>query len=768
MRPARGIVRGLCVAFLGLALLNPTLEGGSAPRCRIYVIDRSDSVILQQRSPGALQDEEILTLIHADSGLLRPEDRAAVVLFGRDPLVLIRPIPGSALRLESFPQGIDGTASRAIPAIESARSLCPEGLVPEVVLFSDGAFVEEPDTIRSTASGLGVSVACVPLGDPLFRDIRVASVRLPPPLREGEPFAVELEVISSRDGEAKVTVGESVQRARLAARRRTLVMVPGLVASREKPLLPFRVEIEGESELVPENSEGTLEIPFQKERPRLLVVGEPDSPGAASARDRFETTVVPEYRSAAGFDAIFLENASLTREQMRQVAGLVRKNGLSLLVTGGSRSYHRHFRGTPLEEILPLWADPDERSLTVFLLDHSGSMGGEVHGRRKWDIAVDALARALEALGPRRETAVITFSGTPAVRLAPSSLEDPSDLVRALRGELPQSGTQVLPALDEAVRILRAHPRGRRQILLVTDGELHSKEQDPTAFRIRRRALNELNCRATVLLTGPDARRRELGELGRMIETPDWNRLPEELARQAEGGQDLFADDVEVRIRQAGRMTEGLQPFRLARIHRVSAKPEALVLADAEAGPVAAYWSRGGSVFAFTFAPGRNPLVSRALEWCAENSARKARIVLEPEGKALRISVELPAEAPVPATATAFVSTPEEEPVRVVLRQEGSRILSGALEIRKPGRYRVWLPEARAQGVAHVVSTHETSRLVSDREALARVGKLVTTQAALSEPIAQRPRRIALRPYLIAAGLVLFLLDLALGVLRPS
>jgi Ca-activated chloride channel family protein len=109
----------------------------------------------------------------------------------------------------------------------------------------------------------------------------------------------------------------------------------------------------------------------------------------------------------------------------------------------------------------------------VFVIDTSGSMEGASIGQAR-----AALALALSRLGPADAFNVIQFNSVTSSLFAQAVPASPDNVARAVRyanGLRAQGGTEMLPALRQALDG-QAHPARLRQVIFLTDGSVGNEE----------------------------------------------------------------------------------------------------------------------------------------------------------------------------------------------------------------------------------------------------------------------------------------------------
>lgn len=136
--------------------------------------------------------------------------------------------------------------------------------------------------------------------------------------------------------------------------------------------------------------------------------------------------------------------------------------------------------GTLMLTLLPPDQDPARKTGrdVVFLLDHSGSMDG-------WKMAAArrAMARMVELLGPADRFQVVRFDSDTEVfgrgdGLLPATDANRAKAMRFLEETMAEGGTEIAPAIKEALELLGPAVPGREALVfLITDGQVGNEDR---------------------------------------------------------------------------------------------------------------------------------------------------------------------------------------------------------------------------------------------------------------------------------------------------
>ncbi|MES1164384.1 MAG: VWA domain-containing protein [Verrucomicrobiota bacterium] len=608
---AQAVVRVLVFVAVVLALAGPELRGTARGVSLVVVADVSDSI---PDETLAREQRMIDDVTRAASTRGDPPPR--VLRFAAEPEELA---PGRQLQR----MGIGGQATDPALALSLAAGLVDATAVPRVVLLSDGLATR--GDLSGAARRLGqrdVPVDVVPLPAPAQADAAIAEMSAPDLIRPGEPFRLDVRIVSDRAADAQIRVdgGRAVS---VDAPERTVKLMAGAtsITFRARVLQPgtavVRAHVSAAGDRRPANDDGVLALSTQAAPRALCLEGAPGVAGAfarALAAQHIAVDVRPAHGAAAGAlagsDLVVLADvprAALSDEMLAALDGFVRGGG-GLLVAGGTQSFGPGgYAHTRLESLLPVRLDvpevEEEPALALALvIDRSGSMTGP-----KLELTKQAARATADAMAASDQIAVVVFDNqaTPVVPLqaAANRQRITRDIGRIAAG----GGTNILSGLREAVdEMLPARAR-KKHVILLSDGQSPYDEipdliDAATAARITISAIGVGDGADQTMLKMIAARGG-----GRFYQTRDPASIPRIFSRETSdlGDRSVVERPTRPRVDKhiaalAGTMIETAPPLGGYVVTRTRAQAET-VLAAPDGAPLLARWPVGlGQVVAWT------------------------------------------------------------------------------------------------------------------------------------------------------------------------
>jgi hypothetical protein len=257
----------------------------------------------------------------------------------------------------------------------------------------------------------------------------------------------------------------------------------------------------------------------------------------------------------------------------------------------------------------------------TLVIDSSGSMGDNVGGMSKMDLAKEAALGALDLLTPADQLGVIAFEDQPRWAIELEPLSDAVSARQRIQRLAPGGGTAIYPALESAFQAVVLRDAKVRHIVLLTDGISPSGDYPGLTRRLR-----DNNITLSTIGVGNDVDANLLQQLaeqggGRYYEGSDPFQVPQimvketlEVARTA-----IVEETFRPIVVGTSPILDGLNPATLPALRgylALTPKPAALVLLGTRQGdPLLAEWQYGlGQVVAWT-SDGINRWSSDWIEW---------------------------------------------------------------------------------------------------------------------------------------------------------
>lgn len=577
-RPAAPLV-WLSAALALVAAWGPH-AGRGPPGPVILAVDVSDSM-----PPEALR-----RAVEAATAALQAAGQAGARVEGAGG---VRQVAGAATGVE-----VGGDSTRHGPLLGAAARLATAA--GAVVLLTDGRALDGP-----VPSAAPVMVVPVVGEGPDARVLSATAIAL------GEQVFVQALIGADRPVTASARLGSASLALRLDATPQTVRAVmprAELIGPDRAPLRALRVSVAVEDDRLPAND--VLEVPLDDPGERDAV-----AVGAAAAT----------WLGAAGLDVVSVSAEVLAEQGARfaqtralaihdvsaeqlpvevqaRLRRFVEAGGL-LLLSGREAAFGPGgWAGTPLAELSPLRMDPRPagtgRLAVVVLLDRSGSMAEDAGGVGA--AGVGRLAAGLaSALQPEDQLGIVAFAGDAEVLLAPVPLSRLA--ASALRvPAVARGGTRLAPALATAAELLGQAAAEARVVVIISDGQFADAGEAATLQAATAR-LKASGTKVISVLVGADPVHTTLKVLaeatGGTVQRAGRQHGVLELSQAgvlgAAAAEGLLAGSGAT-VPEAGWAARvgGPAPPVAGRV-RVSARPEARVLARVEGEPLLAEWAVG-------------------------------------------------------------------------------------------------------------------------------------------------------------------------------
>ncbi|MBV9581107.1 MAG: VWA domain-containing protein, partial [Chloroflexi bacterium] len=417
------VLRVLVVSLLVSVLAEPHVQLPANDVAVAFLLDRSDSV-----TPSMQADEQ--SFLASALQHKSPQDRAAVISFGGDPVIDRELSTESDPPRLSPPTNLNPSATDIAAAIRAGLAVLPPSSARRLVLLSDGQEnQEQADSATALAAAAGVQLMSVPLQSERGPSVLVRALDAPTQLREGERFSVSAEVQSNVVASATLyllvdgtLVDTQAVNVEPGTSRFVLPVDPLLTGNHV-----VRVQLQTDQDSVAENKSAGAYVIVQGPARVLIVEGTPGEgqylADALQSEGLQVDVTAPDgadldNETLLGYASTILVDVpadSLPQDRMLSLKSYVRDHGGGLLVVGGDNAFGPGgYARTPLEDMLPVQMDLRGKSLStsvalMLVMDVSGSMGGGPGGASKMDLAKEAALAAVELLGDYDQVGLLAF-----------------------------------------------------------------------------------------------------------------------------------------------------------------------------------------------------------------------------------------------------------------------------------------------------------------------------------------------------------------------
>jgi uncharacterized membrane protein len=462
------ILKAAAILAVILAFAQPRLTVYESKVALAVLVDTSASVSPQDLATAS----SIATQIEKGRG----SNWTQMLPFARTTRAPAPAEGGKAWRFQQAPLEM-AHATNLEAAVREAVGTLPAGLVPRVLLISDGN--ENAGSVTRAiwqAQQLGIPVDTIPMAGRPNPALQLESVGFPAQVFSGERFPVDVAVRSPKAAKATVEI--------MAEGKSLGVSSVALAAGQNRFRVHANVTASGAIDLAgtisaPGLGEARFENAVTLRRPRVLLLSrDPAGTEVHLMRllevNQFDVTRVPGNvpDKLDDYQLIIFNNWTMeTIPPDRKVAveNFVKQGGGLLWIAGERNVYvEKKDQDDPFERSLPAKLAPPrspEGTAVVLIIDKSSSMEG-----KKMELAKLAAIGVIENLRPIDMVGVLIFDNSFQWAVPMRRAEDRSMIKRLIAGVTPDGGTQIAPALSEAYHKILPFRTVYKHIVLLTDG----------------------------------------------------------------------------------------------------------------------------------------------------------------------------------------------------------------------------------------------------------------------------------------------------------
>ena len=462
------VLKAAALAAILLALAQPRVTVFESKVALAILVDTSASVSQQDLDSAS----SIATTVEKGRG----RNWTQVLPFARAPRNPTRQErTAQAWKLEYSPgHAAHGTNLEA--AVREGLATLPAGLVPRVLLISDGN--ENLGSVTRAiwqAQQRGVPIDVIPLAGRPRPSLVLESVSMPAQVFSGERFPVEIAITSPRVAQA--TVEMTAEGKPLGASRVDLTPGTNQFRAHASVNAAGAIELAGRVS-APGLGDVHFESALTLRRPRVLLVSKDPAEAEEHLMRTLEANQFDVTRAPAGppdmladYQLAIFNNWDMESVAAPRKAALeefVKQGGGLLLIAGDRNVYVEKKEEDALDRALPAKLAPPrtpEGTAVVLIIDKSSSMEG-----KKMELARLAAIGVVENLRPIDQVGVLIFDNSFQWSVPLRRAEDRTSIKRLISGITPDGGTQIAPALTEAYRKILPSRAVYKHIVLLTDG----------------------------------------------------------------------------------------------------------------------------------------------------------------------------------------------------------------------------------------------------------------------------------------------------------
>ncbi|HTA46497.1 MAG TPA: VWA domain-containing protein [Bryobacteraceae bacterium] len=460
------LLKTAMVAAVILALSEPSITYRQRKIAVAVLVDTSASI-----SDADLKRESAL-LKQIDGA--RGSNQVEVFPFARNPRALTE--READFNLVHTP-GVDGRGTNLEAPIRQALASLPAGMLHRIALITDGNENDGAVTRAAwQAQQNGVSIDTIALAGRSQPQLKTEAVGIPGAVFTGERFPVDLTIYSPRNIAA--TIELSAEGKAIGTHPITLETGENRVRIRTSLNAAGAIDLSGKIEAAG-LGESRFEDAVAVRRPRVQWISEDPAGTEGHIVDVLTTNrfdVIQSKTLPADLDGTQLvafnniDMEAVPPADKQRLETFVQGGGGALMIAGEHNSYvdHKGAPEDPLARTFPAKLVPPrspQGTCVVLIIDKSSSMEG-----KKIELARQAASGVVENLKPDDRVGVLIFDNSFMWDVPIRTADNKALIKREIAGIIPDGGTQIAPALNEAYRKILPVNSAYKHIVLLTDG----------------------------------------------------------------------------------------------------------------------------------------------------------------------------------------------------------------------------------------------------------------------------------------------------------
>lgn len=505
------LLRSLIFVALVMAISGIQWKRISEKVSVIYVLDQSDSIPIAKR-------ELMLEFVRQSSEKHRRvdrEDRAGMIVFGRNAAIEIQPFDDTLPLLRNVESNFGGSdATNLEAALKLAQAAFPEDTAKRVVIVTDGLETvgNSSSAVRAIAdAGIGIDVVPVKLDS--TSEILVEKIDLPSNIRQGQPIEARVVIHRYQGENANAPVPGTLRVWRRLGAQQEVLFEQDVVLDRDVNVFPiqhtidqpagyvyeaeFKAKDDGQDALSQNNRANAFA--YVRGKGKVLLIenwrtpGEYDQLVETLRRNEIEVEVQPSNQlfsslpELQAYDSVILagvprttgedanEISEFSKSQMEMLVRNTEQFGCGLLMIGGPEAFGAGgWVNTDVEKAMPV-----DFQIKNSKIEAVGALAMILHASEipEGNYWQKVIARAaIDVLGPMDYCGVVNYDNVAQdtwlwddglSRVGPNRSKMRARLSRMTPGDMPDFA----PAMQMILSGLQKTDASVKHAIIISDGD---------------------------------------------------------------------------------------------------------------------------------------------------------------------------------------------------------------------------------------------------------------------------------------------------------
>lgn len=496
-------------------------------------------------------NNKMLEFINKSLQYKSSNDYTGLVCFAEKPMVERIPVKEQTeYNITTF---IENDFTNISEALNLSRSLFAEDTKKRILLLSDGQ--ENILSSLQTAKTLkqqGITIDVLPIENVINDEVQITNLSIPKYINKDTKYNIEVIIDSFIDTKSKFILYKQnnvIFDKEIDIKKGENRFVVSDIADDGGSII-YHAEIQPKNDTIYENNI-FYGYSYVDDIPNVLIVEKNKSgeeikrilEGSKINVKETEASMAPtKIELLNTYDAVIIANVSIDdmpKEFPDILESYVKNSAGGVFVTGGEDAFALGgYKDTKIEELLPVEMDLKDKDNIpnlglVILVDRSGSMSSGEYGVSKLQLAKESVIRSAETITENDSIGVLAFDDGFHWAVNFQKAENNKDNIIASIAKITEGGgTSILPALKEAVNVLKDSDTKLKHIILLTDGQAEQEGYNNLLEEIRER-----NITLSTVAVGSGSDEKLLKRLseqgnGRYYYTDEFTDLPKIFAKE--------------------------------------------------------------------------------------------------------------------------------------------------------------------------------------------------------------------------------------------